>query len=78
MIGLSFIDDPPANLFAKIKINSIFFISALSLSLLVAAEIAYVSSLIIRTTSVAEFVTSLHIVGYGSMSEYLQLHTKAL
>ncbi|KAI8429771.1 hypothetical protein MSG28_000313 [Choristoneura fumiferana] len=68
MIGLSFIDDSPASVFAKIKTNSIFLISALSLTLLVVAEIAYVTSLIIRTASVAEFVTSLHIVGYGSMS----------
>ncbi|XP_073958657.1 odorant receptor 4-like isoform X2 [Choristoneura fumiferana] len=67
MIGLSFIDDSPASVFAKIKTNSIFLISALSLTLLVVAEIAYVTSLIIRTASVAEFVTSLHIVGYGSM-----------
>uniref|UniRef100_A0A0K8TVB7 Odorant receptor n=1 Tax=Epiphyas postvittana TaxID=65032 RepID=A0A0K8TVB7_EPIPO len=68
MIGLSFIDEPPTSVFAKIKTTSIFVISALALILLVVGEIAYVTSLILRTTSVAEFVTSLHIVGYGSMS----------
>lgn len=69
MLGISFIDELPSTLFDKLKLNLWFVFSILALITLVAGEIAYVSSLLIGSTSVAEFVASLHIVGYGCMSE---------
>nr|AJF23816.1 olfactory receptor OR60 [Planotortrix octo] len=68
MIGLSFIDDPPTSVFAKIKSSFIFGLSALSLMLLFTVEVSYIVSLVIKTASLADLVTGLHIVGYGVMS----------
>ncbi|KAG7304154.1 hypothetical protein JYU34_011088 [Plutella xylostella] len=67
-VGLFFTDDPPSNLLQKLKNKAAFVLSAAALLLLVAGELAYVLSLLAANTSVAEFVASLHIAGYGFIS----------
>ncbi|XP_061713693.1 odorant receptor 4-like [Cydia pomonella] len=67
MIGLSFIDAVPSNAWARARSGALYAVSALAVMLLVAGEITYVAGLVINTSSVAEFVSSLHIVGYGMM-----------
>ncbi|XP_049888055.1 odorant receptor 4-like [Pectinophora gossypiella] len=66
-IGISFIDDPPRTFMGKLKITALYIFSISALVGLIAGEFTYVLSLLVGSTSVAEFVASLHIVGYGIM-----------
>ncbi|XP_063373152.1 odorant receptor 4-like [Cydia amplana] len=67
MIGLSFTEAVASSAWARVRSGALFAASALAVLLLVACEITYVAGLVVNTTSVAEFVSSLHIVGYGTM-----------
>nr|WCC57641.1 odorant receptor 51 [Papilio polytes] len=67
-IGFSFIDDLPSTAFGRLRSYIWFTISATLLFLMASAEINYVTLKLIKSSSVVEFVASLHIVGYDAMS----------
>nr|WCC57447.1 odorant receptor 51 [Papilio glaucus] len=67
-IGFSFIDDLPNTAFRRLKSYIWFMISATLLFLMLSAEINYVTLKLVKSSSVVEFVASLHIVGYDTMS----------
>nr|WCC57390.1 odorant receptor 51 [Papilio dardanus] len=67
-IGFSFIDDLPRTMFGRLRSYIWFIISATLLFLMASAEVNYVTLKLIKSSSVVEFVASLHIVGYDTMS----------
>ncbi|XP_045542573.1 odorant receptor 4-like [Papilio machaon] len=67
-IGFSFIDNPPSTAFGRLRSYIWFTISATLLFLKLSAEINYVTLKLIKSSSVVDFVASLHIVGYDTMS----------
>lgn len=74
ILGLSFIDDVPKTLYHGVMTNVTLVMTSTMLVLMLAGEIAYVVGQMIHSASVEEFVGSyLHIVGYGTMSEYIVL-----
>ncbi|XP_072935448.1 odorant receptor 4-like [Epargyreus clarus] len=67
-VGLSFIDVAPKSLIRKIGVNLWLLLSAIVLFLMSAGEVGYVTNKLMTSSSVEEFVSSLHIVGYDTMS----------
>lgn len=73
-IGLSFIDESPKTLYEQLSRTLTFIIASLLLILLLMGEMAHVLVQIMNATSIEEFVGShLHIVGYGTLSEYIDI-----
>lgn len=70
-VGMSFIDEPPTSFFGKFANSCAFVTHTVLLLCLVFGEIAYLATLLAKNTSVAEFVASMHIVGYGAISKEL-------
>lgn len=69
-IGFSFIDKLPSTVFDRLKANIWLLISALILFLKLSGEISYVTTQLLKSTSVVDFVAGMHIVGYDTMSNY--------
>ncbi|XP_028038751.1 odorant receptor 4-like [Bombyx mandarina] len=68
-VGLSFIDEVPLTVLAKLKKYFLFIFSSSMLVLMLAGEVAYVAGQMINSASIEEFVGSyLHIAGYDTMS----------
>lgn len=71
-VGLSFIDEVPLTVLAKLKKYFLFIFSSSMLVLMLAGEVAYVAGQMINSASIEEFVGSyLHIAGYDTMSMYV-------
>ncbi|XP_038209518.1 odorant receptor 4-like [Zerene cesonia] len=67
-IGLSFLQGSDKKLLGTVWRNAWFSFSAMVLLLMVAGEINYVLEKLIKSSSVVEFVSGVHIAGYDTMS----------
>ncbi|XP_039745365.1 odorant receptor 4-like [Pararge aegeria] len=67
-IGISFIDEKPSTVIWKVWKQLWFLGSAVVLFLKLSGQVNYVVNKLVTSSSVVDFVASLHIVGYDTMS----------
>ncbi|CAH2267143.1 jg2881 [Pararge aegeria aegeria] len=66
-IGISFIDEKPSTVIWKVWKQLWFLGSAVVLFLKLSGQVNYVVNKLVTSSSVVDFVASLHIVGYDTM-----------